>query len=80
MMVVRRNVVSMVIGFMSHLILDEIWSVERAGFGFHLKSSFGTAVKLWSPCWWSTGLTYVCLLMVSVLVLNDPIWSGVSPT
>lgn len=71
---------SVVLGFMSHLILDEIWSVERVGFGVHLKSSFGTAVKLWSKCWWSTGLTYAFLLMVSVLVLNDPIWSGVSPT
>lgn len=70
---------SVVIGFMSHLILDEIWSVERVGFGVHLKSSFGTAVKFWSPCWWSTGLTYAGLLAVSVLVLNDPIWSGVSP-
>lgn len=71
---------SVVIGFMSHLILDEIWSVERVGFGVHLKSSFGTAVKFWSPCWWSTSLTYASLLAVSVLVLNDPIWSGASPT
>ena len=71
---------AVVIGFMSHLILDEIWSVERVGFGLHLKSSFGTAVKLWARCWWSTALTYACLLVVSVLVLNDPIWSGVSPT
>jgi membrane-bound metal-dependent hydrolase YbcI (DUF457 family) len=71
---------SVVIGFMSHLILDEIWSVERVGFGVHLKSSFGTAVKFWAPCWWSTAICYAGLLAVSVLVLNDPIWSGVSPT
>jgi membrane-bound metal-dependent hydrolase YbcI (DUF457 family) len=70
---------AVVIGFMSHLILDEIWSVERSGVGFHLKSSFGTAVKFYSPCWWSNGLAYAALLAVAVLVLNDPIWADVDP-
>lgn len=71
---------AVVIGFMSHLILDEIWSVERSGLGFHLKSSFGTAVKFYSPCWWSNALAYAALLAVAVLVLNDPIWADVDPT
>ena len=70
---------AVVIGFMSHLILDEIWSVERSGVGFHLKSSFGTAVKFYSPCWWSNALAYAMLLCVAVLVLNDPIWADVDP-
>lgn len=70
---------SVVIGFMSHLILDEIWSTEWSGLTVHFKSSFGTAVKFWAKCWWSTALTYAMLLIVSVLVLNDPIWSDVSP-
>ena len=71
---------AVVIGFMSHLILDEIWSVERSGVGFHLKSSFGTAVKFYSPCWWSNALAYATLLVVAVLVLNDPIWADVNPS
>ncbi|HVW39412.1 MAG TPA: metal-dependent hydrolase, partial [Pirellulales bacterium] len=70
---------AVVIGFMSHLILDEIWSVERSGVGLHLKSSFGTAVKFYSPCWWSNALAYATLFAVAVLVLNDPIWADVSP-
>lgn len=70
---------AVVVGFMSHLILDEIWSVERSGVGFHLKSSFGTAVKFYSPCWWSNALAYAGLLVVSVLVLNDPIWADSNP-
>ena len=71
---------AVVIGFMSHLILDEIWSVERKGLNWHLKKSFGTAVKFWAPCWWSTTIAYVGLAAVTSLVLSDPIWEGVSPT
>jgi hypothetical protein len=70
---------AVVIGFMSHLILDEIWSVERSGLGVHVKSSFGTAVKFYSPCWWSNALAYAALLAVGVLVFNDPIWADVNP-
>ncbi|HUY36443.1 MAG TPA: metal-dependent hydrolase [Pirellulales bacterium] len=70
---------AVVIGFMSHLILDEIWSIERKGMVWHLKKSSGTAVKLWAPCWWSTTLAYVGLAAVTALVLSDPIWEGVSP-
>jgi hypothetical protein len=70
---------AVVVGFMSHLILDEIWSVERSGVGLHLKSSFGTAVKFYAPCWWSNAIAYAGLLAVSVLVLNDPIWVDASP-
>ncbi len=33
------------LGYLSHLVLDEIWSVEWSH-GLHLKSSFGTALKL----------------------------------
>ncbi len=71
---------AIVIGFMSHLVLDEIWSVERKGMNWHLKKSFGTAVKFWAPCWWSTTIAYVGLAAVTALVLSDPIWEGVSPT
>ncbi len=70
---------AVVVGFMSHLILDEIWSVERSGIGLNLKSSFGTAVKFYSPCWWSNALAYAALAVVSVAVLNDPIWADADP-
>jgi len=66
-------------GFMSHLILDEIWSVkvERGRIG--LKSSSGTAVKLWGNGTWANLVCYGMLIAFGLLVLSDPIWSTVSP-
>ena len=58
------------IGAFSHLVLDEIYSVDFSGNQIRVKRSFGTALKLWdrkSP-YTSTlafvamcGLAYVCL-------------------
>lgn len=60
------------IGFLSHLILDEIWSVDFKH--FKLKSSFGTACKFWAPCWWSDAIAYALMIGTTVLALNDPVW------
>ncbi|HEX4132567.1 MAG TPA: metal-dependent hydrolase [Pirellulales bacterium] len=65
------------LGFLSHLILDEIWSVDFRH--ARLKSSFGTAVKLWSECRWATAVAYAIMTFTSLLVLHDPIWESVSP-
>ncbi|MEM1068003.1 MAG: metal-dependent hydrolase [Planctomycetota bacterium] len=35
---------AVVLGFMTHLVMDEIWSIDLSR-GFRLKSSFGTALK-----------------------------------
>lgn len=35
------------VGFMVHLILDEIWSIEFGIGGIRFKKSFGTAMKFW---------------------------------
>lgn len=70
---------AVVAGFMSHLILDEIWSVERRGIGVRLKSSFGTAVKLWGKSTWANISTYAKVCVCTLLVLNDPVWVDVSP-
>ena len=67
---------AVMMGFLSHLILDEIWSIEWRGLRPGLKSSAGTAFKAWSPCLWSTVLTYVLMCMTTVVVLNDPIWAN----
>ena len=37
--------IAVVVGFLVHLILDEIWSLDFRGGRFRLKSSFGTALK-----------------------------------
>jgi membrane-bound metal-dependent hydrolase YbcI (DUF457 family) len=65
------------LGFMSHLILDEIWSIDLRH--FRLKSSFGTALKLWSESKIATGMAYLIVAFTTLLVLHDPVWVNVSP-
>ena len=67
---------AIVLGFMSHLILDEIWSVDFRH--WKLKSSFGTAVKLWAPCHWATAVAYSLMIITTLMALNDPIWGTAS--
>lgn len=65
---------AVIIGFMSHLVLDEIWSVEFRRGRFQLKKSFGTAVKFWSDDLWANFSTYAKLGILSLLVWQDPVW------
>lgn len=69
---------AVVAGFMSHLILDEIWSVRVRG-GIGLKSSFGTAMKFWGGSTWDNLTCYLMLTVMSLIVMSDPIWANVSP-
>jgi len=68
-------------GFMSHLILDEIWSVGVKRGQVTLKKSFGTALKLWGNDTWANVSCYGKLLVVTFLVFQDPVWmyDGASP-
>jgi hypothetical protein len=64
------NAGAVMIGFASHLILDEIWSID---FRHHrLKSSFGTAIKFWGECWWANLATYANVIVLALLILGDP--------
>ena len=65
-----------VLGFMSHLILDEIWSIEFSHGIPHLKSSSGTAIKFWGTSMWANFSCYAKLAVLTFLVLQDPIWMG----
>lgn len=49
------------IGFLSHLILDEVWSVNFEGLRFKLKSSAGSAMKFFSPVIWPNIVCYLIL-------------------
>lgn len=49
------------LGFLSHLILDEIYSVDFNGIRIKLKSSAGSAVKLVSHSWFGTSICYLML-------------------
>jgi len=63
-----------VFGFMSHLILDEIWAVDLHGRVVpRFKKSFGTALKFYGKNSWSNFSTYAKLALLIVVVVGDPI-------
>lgn len=51
--------VAVMIGFFSHLLLDEICSVDLQG--ARVNKAFGTAIKFWAPSPWTTILMYILL-------------------
>jgi hypothetical protein len=59
-------------GFLSHLILDEIYAVEYRGGRWRTKKSFGTALKLWSGDRWSNFSTYAKLAIVGMGIVGEP--------
>lgn len=65
---------SVAAGFMSHLILDEIWSIGVKRGQIAIKKSFGTAIKLWGDSLWANFSCYGKLVALSYLVLHDPVW------
>lgn len=68
-----------VLGFMSHLVLDELWSIQWKGGRIQLKRSFGTAMKFWGRSLWANCSTYGKLVLLTFLVVNDPIWLDALP-
>jgi hypothetical protein len=59
-------------GFMSHLVLDEIYAVEWKGGRWRFKKSFGTALKFWGDDAWSNFSTYAKLAIVTMIILAEP--------
>jgi hypothetical protein len=55
------------IGFLSHLVLDELCSIDFMGFKVRLNRYAGSALKLASPSWTATLATYVLLAGLSFL-------------
>jgi hypothetical protein len=53
------------IGFLSHLVLDELFAVDLMGVVPKLNQFAGSAVKLKSDSWIATGLTYAILCTLS---------------
>ncbi len=62
---------AVVLGFMSHLILDEIWSIDFKRGQYKFKSSFGTALKFWGNDRWANFSTYFKVFALSYLVYQD---------
>ena len=73
----RRYFVSsaVVLGFLTHLVLDEIWSVKMGWFGPKVKKSFGTALKFHGPVMWPNLLTYALALILGALAAGDAAWT-----
>ncbi len=59
-------------GFLSHLILDEIYAVEFKGGRWRTKKSFGTALKLWGGDGRSNFAAYAKLAVVGMGVVGEP--------
>jgi hypothetical protein len=59
-------------GFLSHLILDEIYAIEYKGGRWRAKKSFGTALKLWGGDGWSNFSAYAKLAIVGMGVVGEP--------
>lgn len=65
-----------VLGYMSHLLLDELFSFQFKRGRPRLKSSFGTAVKLVGKNWVANLSTYAKLVLVTMLLVQDPGFVG----
>jgi hypothetical protein len=61
---------AVMLGFFSHLLLDELCSVDIQG--IRLNKAFGTAIKFWAPSPWSTFGIYALLSYLSWRVIQ--IW------
>lgn len=66
---------AVVLGFLSHLVLDEIWSVRLGLFGPKVKKSFGTAMKFYGPTAWANMLTYLMVLGLGAAAAGDAAWT-----
>jgi len=66
---------AVVLGFLTHLVLDEIWSVKMGWFGPKVKKSFGTALKFHGPVLWPNLLTYALALALGAIAAGDAAWT-----
>ena len=62
------------LGYLSHLVLDELYSIEWHRGRLRLKQSFGSAVKLFGAKWWPNISTFAKLAVLTYLVLKEPGW------
>jgi membrane-bound metal-dependent hydrolase YbcI (DUF457 family) len=63
--------VGVMLGFLSHLILDELYSVDFMGFRIKLNKFAGSALKLYSPSWSATAACYLLLATLIFLYVLE---------
>lgn len=62
---------AVVVGYLSHLVLDEIYSVQLSHGRIRLKSSFGTALKLFGRDGWANLSAYAKLGILGAVIFFD---------
>ncbi len=58
-------------GFLTHLILDEIWSLDFSARGMRVKKSFGTALKFFGKDWWANVSVWGKLALLCYIAWGD---------
>lgn len=61
---------AVILGFVVHLCMDEIWSIDVSR-GFRLKKSFGTALKFYSSSTLANVSVYAKLVLLLILARGD---------
>jgi len=62
------------LGYLSHLILDEMYSVQYVRGRMALKRSFGTALKLFGQKWLPNLAVYAGVGLLTFLAFKEPDW------
>jgi hypothetical protein len=62
---------AVVLGYMIHLILDELYSLQLYHGRIRLKKSFGTAIKLWGDDPWGNFAVFAKLAALLYFTIND---------
>lgn len=62
------------LGFLSHLVLDELYSVNFMGVRFRLNKYAGSALKFYSKSWKATLATYIILALL--VFVTWALWPG----
>ena len=65
---------AVVVGYVTHLVLDELYSIDWHRGRLRLKKSFGTALKMFSHKWWPNVSAYLKLGVLTYIVLCEPGW------
>ena len=66
---------TVLLGVLSHLVLDEIWAVRQGLFGSKVKKSFGTAMKFAGPELWPNLLSYAIVIVLGAIAAGDAAWT-----
>jgi hypothetical protein len=62
---------AVLLGFLSHLVLDAIYGVDFMGSRFHPKKHAGSPLKFFSQSWPATLMTYLLLALLAWRAWTD---------